>query len=178
LAGIRSLPADEGCRTRIRNHRKSRSRSEWQSRRGGLGRGSGVDACDRGGRHVEGAKTMIEVRGLGKQFGRVTALDQVTFDVGAGETFALLGPNGSGKTTLLKCLAGLTSPSTGEIRVNGAGLRGAGAGSRAAISYLPQRVAFPEQVTAREVLAFYCRLRSLGPERIESALIECDLSDV
>ncbi len=120
---------------------------------------------------------MIEVRSLEKWFGRVKALDSVSFDVGAGETFALLGPNGSGKTTTLKCLAGLTLPSAGQIHINGVDLRGQPAGARAAISYLPQRVAFPEQVTARETLEFYRRLRNLPPIRVEAALERCAFGD-
>ena len=120
---------------------------------------------------------MIEVRGLEKRFGKVKALDNVSFDVGAGEIFALLGPNGSGKTTTLKCLAGLTLPSAGQIRINGVDLRGQRGSARAAISYLPQRVAFPEQVTAREVLEFYRRLRNLPPARIGAALEWCAFGD-
>jgi Cu-processing system ATP-binding protein len=120
---------------------------------------------------------MIEVRGLNKQFGSVTALHGVSFDVQPGETFALLGPNGSGKTTMLKCLAGLVIPSAGQIHINGIDLAGRSVASRAAISYLPQRVAFPEQVTAREVLEFYCRLRNLPPSRVEAALERCAFGD-
>lgn len=120
---------------------------------------------------------MIEVRGLGKRFGSVTALDGVSFDVQPGETFALLGPNGSGKTTTLKCLAGLVIPSVGQICINGIDLASNPVASRAAISYLPQRVAFPEQVTAREVLDFYRRLRNLPLGRVETALERCAFGD-
>ena len=120
---------------------------------------------------------MIEVRGLEKRFGSVTALAAVSFDVQAGETFALLGPNGSGKTTALKCLAGLVIPSYGEIRINGSDIARNPVTSRSAISYLPQRVAFPEQVTAREVLDFYRRLRHLPPGRVEAALERCSFGD-
>jgi ABC-type multidrug transport system ATPase subunit len=120
---------------------------------------------------------MIEVRGLQKRFGKVTALDDVSFDVQPGETFTLLGPNGSGKTTTLKCLAGLFIPSAGEIRINGADIANNPVASRAAISYLPQRVAFPEQVTAREVLDFYRRLRNLPLSRVDAALERCAFGD-
>jgi ABC-type multidrug transport system ATPase subunit len=120
---------------------------------------------------------MIGVCGLGKRFGGVTALDGVSFDVDPGETFALLGPNGSGKTTMLKCLAGLVNPSAGQIRINGTDLARNPVASRAAISYLPQRVAFPDQVTAREMLDFYGRLRNLPPNRVEVALERCAFGD-
>jgi ABC-type multidrug transport system ATPase subunit len=120
---------------------------------------------------------MIEVRGLEKRFGSVTALDGISFDVDPGETFALLGPNGSGKTTALKCIAGLVIPSVGHIRVNGMDAVSKPVACRAAISYLPQHVAFPEQVSAREVLDFYRRLRKLPISRIETALEQCAFGD-
>ena len=120
---------------------------------------------------------MIEVRGLQKRFGSVTALDGVTFDVRPGETFALLGPNGGGKTTTLKCLAGLIVPSAGQIHIHGFDLARQSIAAKTTLSYLPQRVAFPEQVTAREVLEFYRRLRHLGPERVDSALEQSALED-
>jgi ABC-type multidrug transport system ATPase subunit len=120
---------------------------------------------------------MIQVRGLEKRFGSVTAIDRISFDVDPGETFALLGPNGSGKTTTLKCLAGLVIPSMGQIRINGIDLSSKPVACRTAISYLPQQVAFPEQVSAREVLDFYRRLRQLPVGRVETALEQCALGD-
>jgi ABC-type multidrug transport system ATPase subunit len=120
---------------------------------------------------------MIEVRGLEKRFGGVTALDGISFGVDPGETFAFLGPNGSGKTTALKCLAGLVIPSAGQIRINGIDLSSKPVACKAAISYLPQRVAFPEQVSAREVLDFYRRLRHLPVGRVEVALEQCAFGD-
>ncbi len=109
---------------------------------------------------------MIEVEHVVKVFEGVRAVDDVSLRVRAGETFALLGPNGSGKTTLLKCLMGLLKPNSGCIRVRGIEV---GSDPRAALSlmsYLPQRVAFPEGLTVREVLAFYARLRGERSERI------------
>jgi Cu-processing system ATP-binding protein len=120
---------------------------------------------------------MIEACGLVKRFGSVTAIDSVSFDVQRGETFALLGPNGSGKTTTLKCLAGLVLPSAGHILIDGIDLAHQPVAARAAISYLPQHVAFPEQVTAREVLDFYRRLRNLPPGRIQDVLKQCALGE-
>ena len=116
---------------------------------------------------------MIEVGSLEKRFGGVTALAGVSFEVEPGETFALLGPNGSGKTTTLKCVAGLISPSTGEIRVDGIDVAREPIAAKAGLSYLPQRVAFPEHLTAREVLEFYRRLRKLPAGRVEAALRQC-----
>jgi len=61
----------------------------------------------------------IEVSSVTKRFGQVTALDNVSFSVAAGEMFFLLGPSGCGKTTLLRILAGLEKPDSGTIRFDG-----------------------------------------------------------
>jgi osmoprotectant transport system ATP-binding protein len=62
---------------------------------------------------------MISVRRLGKRFGQVVALDDVSLDVAPGTTHVLLGPSGSGKSTLLRVLLGLVAPDSGEAVVDG-----------------------------------------------------------
>ncbi len=62
---------------------------------------------------------MIRVRNLSKSFGSVTAVNDVSFDVAAGEIFAFLGPNGAGKTTTIKMLTTLLKPSGGSIELDG-----------------------------------------------------------
>jgi spermidine/putrescine ABC transporter ATP-binding subunit len=62
---------------------------------------------------------IIEIKGLSKNFGTVTAVDQVDLQIMEGEFFALLGPSGCGKTTLLRMLAGLEAPSAGSIFIDG-----------------------------------------------------------
>jgi ABC-type multidrug transport system ATPase subunit len=112
----------------------------------------------------------IEVQNLTKRFGEFTALDDVSFAVEQGETVALLGPNGSGKTTALKCMVGLTIPTSGKISIGDYDLQNNARQAKQLMSYLPQRVEFHEQLTAREVLKFYCRLRRLPSQRIEETL--------
>lgn len=109
----------------------------------------------------------LEVQKLTKKFGAFTALDDVSFRVASGETLALLGPNGSGKTTTLKCLVGLTIPTSGRISVGKHDLKTQARAAKSLLSYLPQRVAFHDQLTAREVLQFYCRLRRLPEQRVD-----------
>jgi Cu-processing system ATP-binding protein len=118
---------------------------------------------------------VLEVRNLRKQFRRVVAVDEVSFQMRRGETLALLGPNGSGKSTILRCIAGLMIPTTGTISIEGASP--ASPAARRLFSYLPQRVTFPENLTAREVLEFYCRLRRLPLHRIEEVLAEAGIPD-
>ena len=110
------------------------------------------------------------IKHLTKRFNNFCAVDGVSFDVQAGEIFAILGPNGSGKTTTLKSVAGLVAPSAGQVLVDGFDSWEDGVDARKRISYLPQRIAFPELLTAREILEFYCRLRKLPIERAAQAL--------
>lgn len=119
---------------------------------------------------------MVEVQGLTKRFGPFTAVGDVSFQVRKGETFALLGPNGSGKTTMLKCIAGLTIPDAGRMTVGGIDVRRHPHEAAALFSYLPQRVAFADHLTAGEVLDFYARLRRLPLSRAAEALVRSDLA--
>lgn len=110
---------------------------------------------------------MIEVRNLTKRFGTVLAVNDVSFKAESGEILALVGPNGSGKSTTMKCIAGLISPTAGEVVVNG---KSANGGRRDWLSYLPQEVGFSENLTGEEIIGFYSRLRSLPPEAVQRAL--------
>ncbi len=112
----------------------------------------------------------INVSNLTKKFKDFVAVNDVSFDVATGETFALLGPNGSGKTTTLKCMVGLTLPTSGNIAVAGFDVWRSSREARRLMSFLPQRVGFSDQLTGREVLEFYCRLRRIPSQRIDDTL--------
>ena len=113
---------------------------------------------------------MIHVEHFTKRFGSFTATSDISFTVKEGEVFAFLGPNGSGKTTTMKAIVGLNIPSAGRILINGLDGTRFPKETRRFISYLPQRVVFPENQSAREVLHFYCRLRKLPVQRADEAL--------
>jgi Cu-processing system ATP-binding protein len=121
---------------------------------------------------------MIEIANLSKRFGEFTAVDAVSLNVRGGEVVALLGPNGSGKTTTLKCLTGLARPDGGRALIGGIDVARQPKRSRALLSFLPQRVAFPESLTALEVLRFYAKLRNIPSERIDWMLEAVDLGAV
>ena len=89
---------------------------------------------------------------LSKSYGRLLALDDVSFSVEPGRIVGLLGPNGSGKSTLIKLVNGLLSPNAGSMEVCG---HAPGKESRALVSYLPERLALPTWMTAKQLLDFY-----------------------
>ncbi|MFO1150559.1 MAG: ABC transporter ATP-binding protein [Alsobacter sp.] len=62
---------------------------------------------------------VLEVMGVTKRFGGITAVDDVSFSVAEGEILGIIGPNGSGKSTLFNCVLGQLAPSSGEVRVDG-----------------------------------------------------------
>jgi len=113
---------------------------------------------------------MIRVRSLVKRYGAITAVDDLSFDVERGETFALVGPNGAGKTTTLKILLGLVRPDGGTIAIGEAGRAPSDPEARRGLGYVPQRVTFPAGRTVREVLAFYAALRGLADVAVDTAL--------
>lgn len=113
---------------------------------------------------------MITCTEVTKRFGSHVALDRLSLRVARGEAVALLGPNGSGKTTTLKLAAGLMKPDGGQVLVGEPPLPPWQAPARRAVSFLPQRVAFPEALTGREVVQFYRKLRHSPAEREQAVL--------
>lgn len=113
---------------------------------------------------------MIHFRQLTKRFGAQVALDRLTFDVGPGEVVALLGPNGSGKTTSLKAAAGLIRPTSGDVLVGDPPRSSSDPVARRSSSFLPQKVAFPDALSGREVLDFYRAMRAAPENRVDAVL--------
>lgn len=104
--------------------------------------------------------TIAEWRGVTRRYGSVTAVQDVTLGLEAGEATALVGHNGAGKTTLIKLLLGLIRPDEGSVRVAGIDPAGArGAEARRALGFLPENVAFHGAMTGSELLDFYARLK-------------------
>jgi ABC-2 type transport system ATP-binding protein len=98
----------------------------------------------------------LAVRGLGKRYGRVRALDAVDLEVGEGQLVGLLGPNGAGKSTLVKIACGLVHPTEGAAEIGGAPAGSAAA--RRALGYLAELFRFPGWVSADELLVLHQRL--------------------
>ena len=109
---------------------------------------------------------MIRYEQFSKNFGPVRAVNEVNLQVLPSEVVALVGPNGSGKSTTLKAAVGLVRPTAGRVLVNGADAA-RNPEVRRRLGYLPQRLSFPEGVTAREAMRYYSKLRGTSETEIE-----------
>ena len=103
----------------------------------------------------------VDVDGIGKSFGSVDALRDISFDVGRGEVVALLGPNGAGKTTTVEILSTLTKPDRGRASVAGHDVVADPAMVRRSIMLTGQHVALDEMLTGYENLVMFGRLQGL-----------------
>jgi len=124
---------------------------------------------------------MLEAAHLTRRFGDRVAVDDVSFQVAAGETYGLLGPNGAGKTTTIRLVCGLLSTDGGEVTVAGMPVSTSAPKAKAHIGYVPQDVSLYPDLTARENLTFFGRLYRLKGatlrQRVDEVLDLIDLSD-
>ncbi|MCE9602135.1 MAG: ATP-binding cassette domain-containing protein, partial [Gemmatimonadetes bacterium] len=107
-------------------------------------------------------RDVVEVQGLVKRFGSMTAVDHVSFTIHRGEIFGILGPNGSGKTTTIRMLCGLMSPSEGTALVAGADVAREPERVKSRIGYMSQAFGLYRDLTVDENLAFYGGVYNLG----------------
>ena len=114
----------------------------------------------------------IVVDEVQKHYGRVRALDGVTFAVRAGEVFGLLGPNGAGKSTTVKVLATLTQPNAGRAEVAGHDVVRDPNAVRRAIGYVPQSSGVDRDATGRENLMLQGRVQGMGGRVLEARVDE------
>ncbi|MGO9030772.1 ATP-binding cassette domain-containing protein [Mycobacterium sp.] len=103
----------------------------------------------------------VIVSGIGKSFGSVVALDDISFDVGRGEVVALLGPNGAGKTTVVEILSTLIAPDRGHASVAGYDVVAEPAMVRRSIMLTGQHVALDDMLTGYENIVLFGRLQGL-----------------
>ena len=113
---------------------------------------------------------MLDVENLRKTFGRLVAVDDVSFTVGPGQLVGLLGPNGAGKTTTVSMIAGLVAPDRGEVRIGGRRLAGDTDPLKRRIGLVPQDIALYDELTARDNLRFFGALYHLRGEGLDAAI--------
>ncbi|RKH00141.1 ABC transporter ATP-binding protein [Corallococcus sp. CA047B] len=110
--------------------------------------------------------SLLEVKGLRRDYGALRAVDDVTFSLEAGGILGFIGPNGAGKSTTLRILATLDVPTAGEVLLDGKSLVDAPDQARPLLGYMPDRYGTYDDVTVREFLDFFARAYGLkGAQR-------------
>ncbi len=109
--------------------------------------------------------TAVEVRNLTRRFGQFVAVNDVSFDVRAGEVFGFLGSNGAGKSTTIRMLCGLLRPTSGTAIVGGVDVGRNPEGVKPRIGYMSQRFSLYEQLTVDQNIRFFGGIYGLTGDR-------------
>lgn len=118
---------------------------------------------------------MIQIEGVTKKFGAFVAVDNLSVTIERGEFFGFLGPNGAGKTTTIKMIAGLFTPTSGRILLDGHDTVKEPLEAKKALAYIPDQPFLYDKLTGREFLYFVGGLYRMEKDRLKgeiSRLIE------
>ncbi len=118
---------------------------------------------------------MIRLENCSMTYGQFQAVHPTDLLIARGQLYALLGPNGGGKTTIFKSIVGLAQPATGRVLVNGLDVWAKPEKAKAGLSYLPQRVTIPENLTIKEVLKFFAEIKNATADRTDEILEYIDI---
>jgi ABC-2 type transport system ATP-binding protein len=116
----------------------------------------------------QAATPLIEVQGLGRNYGKLVAVRDLSFSVGRGEIVGFLGPNGAGKSTTLRMIVGYLGPSAGSVRVNGFDVIEQPLLARKAIGYMAETAPLYTEMRVREYLEFRARLKRLAAGEVKA----------
>lgn len=116
---------------------------------------------------------MLSLRSVTKRYGPLTALNEVSLDIAAGEFFGLLGPNGAGKSTLMSLVAGLRAPEGGTVLVSGAEVSARDASTRRNLGLVPQHIALYPELSADQNLRIFGEIYGLGGAALRARIDEC-----
>jgi len=123
---------------------------------------------------------MIQVKALSRVYGNLTAVDQVSFQIGQGEIVGLLGHNGAGKTTIMKMLTGFLEPSAGSIEIDGLAISEQREAVQQRIGYLPENDPLYPEMTVLDYLEYAADLHGVArpdqAQRIREAIQKTDLA--
>ncbi len=109
---------------------------------------------------------MIRVNGLTKYYSGRPAAKDVSFEVGKGEVFGLLGTNGAGKSTTIKMMCGLLRPTRGSVQIGGVDLQRRPLKAKSLMGYLPENALIYDKLTGAEMLELIGKLRKLSKKLI------------
>jgi ABC-2 type transport system ATP-binding protein len=115
---------------------------------------------------------MIRVSHLTKQYGRFTAVRNLSLEVPAGTLYGFLGPNGAGKTTTLRMIAGILKPTTGRIEIAGVDLQDRPLLAKARLGYIPDRPFVYDKLTGVEFLRFAAALHGQEGPAVERRITD------
>lgn len=125
---------------------------------------------------------MIEVKKITKDFGKIKAVDEVSFCVEKGEILGFLGPNGAGKSTTMRMITGFIPPTSGTAVVGGYDIRENSISARERIGYLPENAPVYPDMTVNAYLAFCAEIRgfsgSARKNKVKETVKRCFLSKV
>jgi ABC-2 type transport system ATP-binding protein len=125
---------------------------------------------------------MLKLEAITKTFMGRTAVDDVSFSVGAGEIVAFLGPNGAGKTTTMRMIAGILEPDSGTITCDGHDVWTDRIKAQSLIGYLPEGAPLYGEMSALSYLGFMCETRRITKaarvDMIASAVARTSLDEV
>lgn len=119
---------------------------------------------------------MLSAKSVTKQYGKLKALDGVSFELGEGHVLAIIGANGAGKTTLIRCIVGLAHYG-GTIEIGGIDAGKHGKAARRLIGYLPQNPAFHDDLRVRETAVFYADLRGASHDQARDVIESVGLTE-
>ncbi|WP_149276847.1 ABC transporter ATP-binding protein [Pareuzebyella sediminis] len=115
---------------------------------------------------------VIQVENLSKLFGDFAAVNQISFQVKAGEIFGFLGANGAGKTTAMKMLIGISSPTSGKATVAGFDVYKETESIKKNIGYMSQKFALYDDLTVKENITFFGGIYGLSKKQIDQKRCE------
>lgn len=110
-------------------------------------------------------ENIITVKNLVKKFGNFTANDKLNFEVNRGEIFGFIGANGAGKTTAIRILCGLSSPTSGEVRVAGFDIYKQTEKVKRNIGYMSQKFSLYEDLTVTENIQLYAGIYGISVKK-------------
>ncbi|MBC8390106.1 MAG: ABC transporter ATP-binding protein [Actinobacteria bacterium] len=115
---------------------------------------------------------IIIAENLSKKYNDSLVVDNINLNIGKGEIYGLLGPNGAGKSTIILMLLGLTEPSSGKISVSGFDSTREPLKVKRITGYLPEKLGFYEDMTARQNLAYTAELNNINQKEIPKKIDE------
>ena len=120
---------------------------------------------------MQGAEPILSLKAVRKMFGPQAAVDSIDLDIAEGEFFTIVGPSGSGKTTMLRMLAGMDTPTSGDILLNGKRINDVPANKRPTCMVFQSLALFPHRTVGQNI-EFPLKIRGEEPERRKARALQ------